>query len=68
MKKIISIIFLIAIILTTGCNNSKILNSAKQIRDIYQGKIKNWQEGGGEDTDIIPYQREPNSGSQTLME
>jgi phosphate transport system substrate-binding protein len=42
--------------------------SSKQIRDIYQGKIKNWKEAGGEDSIIIPYQRELNSGSQTLME
>lgn len=40
----------------------------KQVQDIYQGKITNWQEVGGEDRVIIPYQREANSGSQTLME
>jgi phosphate transport system substrate-binding protein len=42
--------------------------SVKQIRGIYQGKILSWGEVGGEDMEIIPYQREPNSGSQTLME
>jgi phosphate transport system substrate-binding protein len=42
--------------------------TSKEIRDIYQGKITNWKEVGGEDAKIIPYQREPNSGSQTLME
>lgn len=40
----------------------------KQIQDIYQGKIKNWKEVGGEDKEIIPYQRDKNSGSQTIME
>ena len=40
----------------------------KQIQDIYQGKINNWSKVGGEEKDIIAYQREPNSGSQTLME
>ncbi len=39
-----------------------------QIQDIYTGKITNWSEVGGEDLDIIAYQREQNSGSQNLME
>lgn len=42
--------------------------TSQQIKDIYQGKITNWKEVGGQDKDIIAYQREPNSGSQTLME
>lgn len=42
--------------------------TVKQVQDIYQGKITNWKEVGGEDSPIIAYQREPNSGSQTLME
>jgi phosphate transport system substrate-binding protein len=51
-------------------NTSNPVNSltTKQIQDIYGGKIKNWKELGGEDKDIIAYQREANSGSQTLME
>ncbi|NPV91946.1 MAG: hypothetical protein HPY50_14365 [Firmicutes bacterium] len=40
----------------------------QQIQDIYQGRVKNWKEVGGADQEIIAYQREPNSGSQTLME
>ena len=39
-----------------------------EIRDIYTGKITNWKEVGGEDAEIIAYQREENSGSQNLME
>ncbi len=42
--------------------------TSKQIQNIYQGKIKNWKDVGGEDKEIIAYQREANSGSQTLME
>ena len=42
--------------------------TVQQIRDIYTGKITNWKEVGGADVDIIPYQREANSGSQNLME
>lgn len=41
--------------------------SAKQIQDIYQGRIKKWKDLGGPDKDIIPYQRPENSGSQTIM-
>ena len=40
----------------------------EQIVGIYTGKITNWKEVGGEDLPIIAYQREPNSGSQNLME
>lgn len=42
--------------------------SPSQIQDIYRGKTLNWKEVGGKDEEIIPYQREANSGSQTLME
>lgn len=42
--------------------------TVEQIQGIYQGKIKNWSEVGGEDKEIIAYQRPKNSGSQTLME
>jgi phosphate transport system substrate-binding protein len=40
----------------------------QQIRDIYTGKITNWVEVGGLDAEIHTYQRNPNSGSQELME
>lgn len=41
--------------------------SLNQIVDIYSGKINNWNEVGGNNNDIIPYQRPTNSGSQTGM-
>ena len=40
----------------------------EQIQDIYQGNITNWSEVGGEDKEIVPFQRNKNSGSQTAME
>ena len=40
----------------------------EQIQNIYTGKITNWKEVGGNDAKILAYQREPNSGSQNLME
>ncbi|HEY9061563.1 MAG TPA: substrate-binding domain-containing protein [Pseudobacteroides sp.] len=49
-------------------NNPVSSLTVKQIQDIYQGKINSWSEVGGNDSTIIPYQREKNSGSQTIME
>ena len=40
----------------------------EQIQDIYTGKITNWKEVGGNDAQINSYARNPNSGSQELME
>ena len=39
----------------------------KQIQDIYSGKIKNWKEVGGKDSQILVYQRPENSESQSGM-
>lgn len=39
----------------------------KQIQDIYQRKITNWSEVGGENEKILAFQRPENSGSQTGM-
>ncbi len=39
----------------------------KQLRDIYSGKITNWKEVGGNDEEIIAYQRNNDSGSQNYM-
>jgi len=38
------------------------------IRDIYSGKIKNWNKLNGGDQDIMAFQRPKNSGSQTILE
>jgi phosphate transport system substrate-binding protein len=42
--------------------------SLERIRDIYTGRVTNWIEVGGVDAEIHTYQRNPNSGSQELME
>jgi phosphate transport system substrate-binding protein len=39
----------------------------KQLSDIYQGKIKNWKEVGGNDTEIRMYGRENSSGTYTYF-
>ena len=42
--------------------------TVEEARRIYTGEIRNWSELGGEDREIIPFQRDSNAGSQTLME
>lgn len=42
--------------------------SLSQIKDIYSGKITDWSEMGGKKGEIIPYQRNRDSGSQTLFD
>lgn len=39
----------------------------EQVQDIYSGKIRNWKEVGGEDKEIIAYQKPENSASQIAM-
>ena len=41
--------------------------TTEQIQGIYTGQIKNWSEVGGQDAQVLAYQRDPNSGSQELM-
>ena len=42
--------------------------SQTQLRDIYAGAVTNWSEVGGEDLEIIAFQRDGEAGSQTAME
>ena len=39
----------------------------EEIVDIYSGKLTNWKELGGDDAEILAYQRPESSGSQTGM-
>lgn len=50
-------------------NKNNPVNSltVEQIQKIYSGEITNWKEVGGNDEEIIAYQRPKNSGSQTGM-
>lgn len=41
--------------------------SLEQIQKIYAGEITNWKEVGGDDEEILAYQRPTGSGSQTAM-
>ena len=51
-------------------NNENPINglTSSQIRSIYSGKITNWLDIGGNNANIIAYQRPKNSGSQTILE
>ncbi len=42
--------------------------TSQQVEEIYKGNITSWSELGGSEVDIIPYQRNKDSGSQTLFD
>lgn len=42
--------------------------STEQIRQIYSGKVTNWQDVGGHNEKIRAFQRPENSGSQTMLQ
>ena len=41
--------------------------TTEQIQDIYSGKVTNWKEIGGVDEDIVAFQRNQGSGSQSML-
>jgi len=41
--------------------------TAQQVQQIYAGEITNWKEVGGADLDIVPFQRNSEAGSQTML-
>lgn len=41
--------------------------TTEQVQKIYTGEITNWKEVGGEDLEIVPFQRNAEAGSQTAM-
>ena len=41
--------------------------TTEQIKGIYSGEITNWKEVGGEDEEIVAYQRNEGSGSQSML-
>ena len=57
-----------AFVFVVNENNPVDSITLEQARRIYTGEITNWSELGGGDVPIIPFQRNPEAGSQTLME
>lgn len=56
-----------ALVFVTNDKNPVDNLSSQQLLDIYTGEITNWQEVGGEDLPIRAFQRNLNSGSQTMF-
>lgn len=42
--------------------------TTQQVQQIYTGEITNWSHVGGDDLDIVPFQRNQEAGSQTMFE
>jgi phosphate transport system substrate-binding protein len=57
-----------ALVFIVNENNPVQNLAAQQLVDIYAGKVTNWKELGGEDIEIVAFQRNAASGSQALME
>lgn len=56
-----------ALVFINNENNPVENLTQQQLTDIYTGKITNWQDVGGDNQDIIAYQRKDTSGSQSLF-
>lgn len=57
-----------ALVFITNDENKITGLTTKQVYDIYTGKIKNWSEIGGTESEIKPFRRNADSGSHTLFE
>ena len=63
VKPVTSSAFVFIVNTENNVDNLKLEDIVK----IYKGDITNWKEVGGDDEEIIPYQRPNGSGSQTAM-
>lgn len=52
-----------AMAIVVNKNNPLTKLTVKQVKDIYSGEIKNWKELGGQDLEIVLYERESSSGT-----
>uniref|UniRef100_UPI004029C05E substrate-binding domain-containing protein n=1 Tax=Faecalibacterium sp. TaxID=1971605 RepID=UPI004029C05E len=57
-----------ALVFIVNENNPVKSLTQQQLKDIYAGKITNWKDVGGEDLNIVAFQRRSDSGSQTLFQ
>ena len=57
-----------ALVFMVNASNPVKSLTEEQIQAVYSGKTTNWKELGGDDEEIVAFQRQRNSGSQTLME
>ena len=56
-----------ALVFVVSADNPVDSLTVEQIQRIYMGEITNWKEVGGDDVEIIPFQRNAEAGSQTGM-
>lgn len=56
-----------ALVFVVNADNPVDSLTREQIQKIYTGEITNWSALGGEDLEIVPFQRNAEAGSQTLM-
>ena len=57
-----------ALVFIVSADNPLESLTQEQLRGIYNGTITNWAEVGGENLDIVAFQRDEEAGSQTAME
>lgn len=57
-----------ALVFIVNADNPVDSLTTEQVRRIYTGEITNWSEVGGDDLDIVPFQRNAEAGSQTAMQ
>ena len=57
-----------ALVFIVNASNPVDSLTVEQLQGIYMGRITNWSEVGGDDVEIIPFQRNADAGSQVLME
>ena len=57
-----------ALVFMVNASNPVKSLTEEQLQAVYSGETTNWKELGGDDEEIIAFQRKQNSGSQTLME
>ncbi len=63
-----NIVAIDAIVIVTDTQNKVNDLTKQQLIDIYQGKIRNWKEVGGEDLPIVVIGRESGSGTRSAFE
>jgi len=57
-----------ALVFVVNTSNPVESLTLEQLQGIYTGRITNWREVGGDDIDIVAFQRNAEAGSQVLME
>jgi len=57
-----------ALVFVVNASNPVESLTLEQLRGIYTRKITNWSAVGGDDIEIVPFQRNAEAGSQVLME